>query len=158
MSTYLDMSEYSYKKGPNERPSKNIGWLGRDVPFPTGRVHRDIISRLEILSCIRFNQTRGFCKCPLCGADMVANSFGALLGSAEIKVFFQSTLYSSPNLIVHFIKEHSYLPPEEYIDAVSCMEDPMSNEAVLRYRHFGLQMPNFSDNADYVWGHKNLKV
>ena len=46
------------------------------------------------------------------------------LGSAEIRVFSnEGVTYAAPNLIYHYIVDHHYLPPEEFIRAV--LEGPL---------------------------------
>lgn len=41
------------------------------------------------------------------------------LGSAEIVVKSSSgQVFVAPNLIVHYIEAHSYLPPREFVEAV----------------------------------------
>jgi hypothetical protein len=42
------------------------------------------------------------------------------LGDAEIRVQgAQGTLDAAPNLICHYVTEHAYAPPPEFIEAVS---------------------------------------
>jgi hypothetical protein len=43
-----------------------------------------------------------------------------LLGSAEIWVpaLGQAVIYAAPDLIYHYVKEHRYLPPADFINAV----------------------------------------
>jgi hypothetical protein len=40
------------------------------------------------------------------------------MGNGEIWVVKGETLYIAPYLIIHYIEEHNYQPPEEFIDAV----------------------------------------
>ena len=41
------------------------------------------------------------------------------LGFAEIRAFSDDgKVYAAPNLMFHYIVDHSYLPPSEFIDAV----------------------------------------
>lgn len=151
MTHYVDLSNYDYKKGELEHPSKNIGWLDAEKPFATGVVPREITHRLDVLSCMRFNQTRGFKNCPLCGAAMIKNTFGVILGSAEIKVPAAPSLYSSPNMIVHFITSHFYFPPDIYLDAVSRMPDPRSEEAASEFVRLGVTVPRISPEIFFDW-------
>lgn len=42
-----------------------------------------------------------------------------LLGSAEIRVPSRlGVVYAAPDMIYHYIKDHDYVPPQEFIDAV----------------------------------------
>lgn len=70
------------------------------------------------------NKTRGFYGSPFVpgyewGYEVVCNGQKHLLGSAEIRVTGASgRVYAAPDLIVHYIKDIGYLPPEEFIQAV----------------------------------------
>ncbi|TKW62509.1 MAG: hypothetical protein DI616_20515 [Paracoccus denitrificans] len=151
MTAYDDMTEYRYKKSEGEVTSKNIGWLGRDSRFRTGIAPIDFVQRLEVLSCIRFNATRGISDCPLCGERPIKNSSGQVLGSAEIKVPSDQERYSSPNLILHFVVRHNYLPPENYISAVLAMSNPKSDSTRADYEKFGVKVPEFFQDISYDW-------
>jgi hypothetical protein len=51
------------------------------------------------------------------------------LGSAEIRVFGRSgVIYAAPNLIFHYVKDHAYRPPREFIDAVVTGPGPETTE------------------------------
>jgi len=41
------------------------------------------------------------------------------LGSAEIRVQgIDGAVYAAPNLIYHYMANHNYLPPEEFLGAI----------------------------------------
>jgi hypothetical protein len=42
-----------------------------------------------------------------------------VLGAAEIRVIGETEIYAAPTLIVHFVAEHDYMPPEAFITAVT---------------------------------------
>lgn len=54
------------------------------------------------------------------------------VGSAEIRVFYQGKTYAAPNLLYHYVVEHHYQPPSEFIEAVLHGDLPGSR-AYLRY-------------------------
>lgn len=107
-------------------PSKEyraIGWLG-NRPLVVGHVPKEILPALIRLACsdVR-NPTRGFHFCEYCGREevMVAIEGGRMfrLGSAEVWVpGADSIVYRAPNLIIHYIGDHGYQPPQEFIEAV----------------------------------------
>ncbi len=42
-----------------------------------------------------------------------------VLGSAEIRVFGSNGVtYAAPDMIYHYVAEHEYKPPDEFIEAV----------------------------------------
>jgi hypothetical protein len=42
-----------------------------------------------------------------------------MLGNGEIRVRgADGTLYAAPSLIAHYVADHSYLPPDGFIDAI----------------------------------------
>jgi len=47
------------------------------------------------------------------------------LGMAEIRVFAKSgKIYAAPNLIYHYVKDHSYAPPDPFVEAVLTTSRP----------------------------------
>jgi hypothetical protein len=56
-----------------------------------------------------------------------------ILGSAEIRVFGAGAIvYACPNLIFHYVTEHSYLPPRSFLDALAICPHPHSIEYLER--------------------------
>ena len=65
--------------------------------------------------------TRGWHNCELCHPEPISPRAGNQLrsfGTAEIRVFYQGRIYAAPNLIYHYVTEHNYQPPDEFIEAV----------------------------------------
>ncbi|WP_444843366.1 DUF7919 family protein [Enhygromyxa salina] len=50
------------------------------------------------------------------------------LGSGQIRVLHGATWYASPNLIVHYVAEHEYRPPDVFLDAVFNGPQPATQE------------------------------
>ena len=132
-----DFETYSYKPASNEAASKCIGWLGAGDKYETGEVDGAALLRLELLSELKANRTRGLKACPVCGELFEKNRFGTMLGSSEIKVVAFDQAYTSPSLIVHFIRDHNYCPPEEFLIALKAMKDPLSEDGRTALMAFG---------------------
>lgn len=66
------------------------------------------------------NATRGIHLCNLCAESAQRASVlrQSRLGSAELRVFYADKVYASPNLIYHYVVEHGYKPPQEFVEAV----------------------------------------
>ncbi|AKF06695.1 hypothetical protein DB32_003844 [Sandaracinus amylolyticus] len=78
------------------------------------------------------NSTRGLHDCELCARP--ENTFfkrdaGLLLGSGEIRVFSpEGDVFAAPNLIYHYVNDHKYRPPLQFIRAVAEGPVPFSDE------------------------------
>jgi hypothetical protein len=129
---YEDLSPYHYGMGLTVPEVSNIGWLHADHPFNVGKVEPNFLKKLEDLvlssnksSCdVLVDRLRGSCSCPVCGkSDLrVSNeSKSFLLGSAEVWVpsnKADNLYYATFGLIIHYVNDHHYQPPQEFIDSV----------------------------------------
>ena len=126
MTRYPDLSPYAYGESAARDPSiLNVGWLGRGAPFERGDVPPALVSTLARLCADPVQRTRGFHPCELCRSPTVGVRFlhdgrEIVLGSAEIRVAGSGgIIYAAPNLILHYVTEHRYLPPREFLDALA---------------------------------------
>jgi hypothetical protein len=137
MTWYPDLSQYVYwlgVTGGHEPTSDalNVGWLDQGQPFPTADPAPEFVERLLYL-CVRRreNVTRGWHLCQFCPrrpdlemhglpdpAEVAIDGERHFLGDAEIHVPGRGVTYYAPNLIVHYVAEHQYAPPEEFVAAV----------------------------------------
>ncbi|MEF9903736.1 DUF7919 family protein [Streptomyces sp. P9-A2] len=124
MARYPDLTPYSYSE--SDREMLNVGWLARWRGYPRGIVDERVVDALKVLSATYDNQMRGIHHCAFCGTDRPVVLGGPTLdtevwlGSAEIRVRgADGTLYAAPNLVIHYITEHQYRPPEEFCRAVA---------------------------------------
>ena len=122
---FKDLSEYKYSTVDEPPRLLNIAWLDAEHEYNKGKVPHLVLEKL-LDKCLRntVGQTRGYHRCPFCknpGFGIKIEHQGNLLtlGSAEIRVQGVGlTRYAAPDLIYHYIKEHNYLPQQEFIDAV----------------------------------------
>ena len=135
MSFFSDLSAYTYKQSGTHDGTVNIGWLDVSEPYTQGSVPSEFVERLWWFCRSRVVQTRGCHICNLCprrrvGPLKVTRGEDVLtLGSAEIRVFgFSKRIYAAPNLLFHYVTEHNYRPPDEFIDAVLHGPVPGSEE------------------------------
>lgn len=124
-SMYIpDLSPHPCRGGVREISSLlMVGWLGRSHSFPTGMIDTKYITKLEqiISSEQMVLKLRGRRFCELCdkSIDMEIEGKQYLLGTREIWIPTNTELiYVAPSLIYHFITEHHYLPPKEFLDAL----------------------------------------
>ena len=124
-SYYKDLTTYQYGR-PDE--CLNIGWIGKDESFETGDVTSDFIEKLEKVeafddyTCARH---KGSHRCEICGERM---------GSSVKKIEFNKKGYKFPNSISHYVKDHNYKPPQEFIDAIMNIEVSKKDEFIGRRR------------------------
>jgi hypothetical protein len=125
---FADLSPYSYLKSQTGS-ALNVGWLGRSHPFPVGDVPDGVVTKLLRLAANEaVNRTRGWHECELCETPdypttMEIDGKTLALGDAEIRVTgADGTVYAAPTMIAHYIAEHSYLPPPEFLEALARTE------------------------------------
>jgi hypothetical protein len=105
----------------------NIGWLDSSHDFPVGDSPGGFLEALEELCTGDAHaRTRGWHACNLPHPHQLHYPYTievggskVPLGSAEIRVASEDeTRMSAPNLIIHYVKDHRYLPPDVFIKAV----------------------------------------
>jgi hypothetical protein len=130
MAYYPDLSPYTYYHRGVGPSIVNVGWLAGKHEYPQGAVPDLFIERVWVFCRQPMFQTRGFHVCELCTMSPLEEPWARRgeeilhLGSAEIRVFRENGIvYAAPNLIYHYVVEHHYCPPEEFIQAV--LEGPL---------------------------------
>jgi hypothetical protein len=129
MTYFPDLANCTYGSDDEQRPKQmlSIGWLEPPHPIPTGTVPDEFVTRLGELCAQPVAVTRGYHDCPFppCrDTDQTAtitdiNGRPIFLGNAEIWVSSSDhTWYAAPTMIYHYVTEHRYRPPDEFIDAV----------------------------------------
>jgi len=113
MAYYADLTKYTYIRWTGVHNALNVGWLDEAIPFPTGEVPQAVIDKLAVLCSHATMITRGFHLCPFCPSDETA------AGNGEIRVVGKgSVVYAAPSLLHHYIAQHNYRPPDEFLAAL----------------------------------------
>jgi hypothetical protein len=124
MAYYPDLSRYQYFSRAINPPSLTIGWLDVTHGFPVGSTDSLFTERLWLYCRNRVWATRGYHQCEICSEPQwpyiaTRGDQELKLGSAEIRVLgTDNIIYAAPDLIYHYVVDHQYLPPQEFIDAV----------------------------------------
>ncbi len=129
MNIYFnDLSSYSYYLDGEVNAIKNIGWIHYGKPYTTGSTPSSFKNKIESIFIDKkkcdytFNLIRSNSPCNLCNKEIYLNNgrWDDPLGICEILIpsLEDGKFYASPSLIIHYIKEHNYAPPQEYIDSV----------------------------------------
>lgn len=119
MSFYPDLHTASML-GRGDR-LRAIGWLSRDQPFPRGPAPAAFVDTLRRHVETAY-QPLAFCgchRCELCGRYSAAGN---------VWVPTPQFVYVAPEMVVHYITEHGYLPPEEFQQAVEVCPPQASPE------------------------------
>lgn len=114
MTHYPDLSTHCMVDwGPRVRA---IGWLCQFHTFTRGPVTPEFLDALtqhlkgpQLIMCL------GVHECDLCPPRRGNTFFG---GSQNIWIPTESCVYVAPELVVHYIRDHSYRPPGEFMTAV----------------------------------------
>jgi len=142
MTFYADLGPIDYFRSSGSPSWRAVGWLGEGKPFSQGQVSDAFVKRLGALMQ-RFEQPfffMGAHACELCPASGPRAS-----GQYNLWVPGNGVIYVVPYLIQHYIHEHHYRPPDEFLDAVLRCPDTDTSE----YRaamsaidpHFGHEAP-----------------
>jgi hypothetical protein len=131
---FADLTEYRYGTTSPRPDVLNIGWLSKNHAFPQGRSDPSFVAKLERLVASPIMLSRGSHLCEFCprpptvlskgGIPMLAPAPGTT-GNGQIRVNYRKggalVAYMAPVLVLHYVLEHHYLPPQEFIDAVNAL-------------------------------------
>ncbi|MGC5286703.1 hypothetical protein [Micromonospora sp. DT231] len=134
MTYFADLTPYTYLERHEDEPGLtdepwpdlpllNVGWLDAAHPFPTGAPPDGLMPALNDLAKTRAHQTRGYHFCEICIRDMGEDAREAIRlgviarGSAEFQVQGNGVVYAAPQLLLHYVSAHEYLPPAEFCAA-----------------------------------------
>ncbi len=135
MTYFPDGSPYAYG-GHLDPTLVCAGWLGARHPFRIAEAPEGFLDRLAWRCINQLDRSYlGIHICELCPAhtflrvsekyaiavdyvSVVHNSKKYLLGSAEITVHATARTYAAPNLVLHYVAAHGYLPPDDLVEAV----------------------------------------
>jgi hypothetical protein len=103
--------------------SLSVGWLESGHPYTTGGASEEFLDRLFDHCASARIRTRGFHVCSFCPPQAKRqpysrNEKNAWLGSAQFRIRGRGKTYEAPNLIYHYVADHNYRPPEEFIEAI----------------------------------------
>ena len=133
MSFFADLTPYVYGGTEPSCRVVNIGWLSTDHPFSRAEPDARFVRALRKLAAAPVNLYRGAHMCDICPAPCVRSTEQALRmidprpgtwGNGEIRISDGSgTTYVAPTLIVHYVIEHHYAPPAEFVRAVLAQDE-----------------------------------
>jgi len=107
-SYFQDLTPYAYGR-PDD--CLNIGWIGKEIP-EIGDVSDEFIKKLEEVELsdeFTAERHKGFHRCEICGK---------IMGSSVKKISGNGKCYKFPSQVSHYVKDHNYKPPQEFIEAI----------------------------------------
>jgi hypothetical protein len=128
MSFFPDMGRQSMVAAGDH--VRAVGWLHPDHRFTKGNVSAEFLSRLKDFvarsgrsaEALYFGAFGGFHTCEFCSKAHGINNFGVPSGDL---------LFIAPEMVVHYVEQHGYCPPAEFIAAVMRSPLPDSEEYQL---------------------------
>jgi hypothetical protein len=139
---FADLTPYCYRLPFSLHSVECVGWLDSLHPYAQGRVLADVVERLSAIIQRRnsifdahVNVVRGVHPCNFCGDDVsIVDHSGrrALLGISELRLPFQAGYVAAPSLVLHYIAEHHYCPPDSFVRAIFdvSLDKPFSGQSV----------------------------
>ncbi len=141
---FADLTPYTacYLDWPPPQHALNVGWLSCEHPFTAGEVSDSFVRTLRRLISspvfVLLYSEMGFHECEFCPPPGAGETVGAwllgtpapgsnmrgVMGNGELWVpSAGSVVYVAPVLVAHYVEVHSYLPPQEFMDAVLAFRD-----------------------------------
>ncbi len=152
MAYLADLSDYNYLAEFMRPGTKAVGWLDERHEFQTSPPDEAVLSALWEFCKTSVAQTRGFHPCPFCdnkaATEVQRDGRSLLLGTAEIRVFSQDgQVYAAPTLIYHYVAEHHYRSPAEFVSALLNGPRPGSQEYFASLRRLDLEWNDTSSGG-----------
>ena len=148
MTYYPDLSLCAYFGTTLSTPLIAIGWLEAGHAFPTGASPAAFIARLASFASWPWEPLTlpGIHRCDQCPESSRGTSYsfdGKQIGLGSTNLFIPSgtTLFVAPSLVLHYISEHSYLPPTTFQDAVIRCPRMGSSQYLDAVKACGLRVP-----------------
>ena len=103
---------------------RSVGWLEAGHPYQRGPVPDEFLVSLKrhVAEAYQFALSVGVHHCSLCPEGK------AQAGKLNLMIPTSRLLYVAPELIVHYIEDHGYQPPQEFIEAVLACPEQESEE------------------------------
>jgi hypothetical protein len=112
-----------------------VAWLHHEHPYPQGEVSPEFLERLKQFAgrwgestwALGWGCFRGLHTCEFCRKIRACGNFGVPSGDV---------LFMAPEMIVHYVEQHRYLPPTEFVTAVLGSPLPGTEEYRLAVERF----------------------
>jgi hypothetical protein len=128
---YKDLGRCHYFDGEGFQPSCAVGWLERGHSYDTGEFDGQLFSALSDLAMSPWEpiMVMGYHACTLC--EDSAGFADSKKGIHNLFIPGEGVLFVAPELILHYMRDHRYKPPEEFRQAVLACP-PMGTPAYFK--------------------------
>lgn len=165
MTHFADFSPCTYHDGPFDSdnwrcPLLAVGWLEHPHEFPRGgelaQKVRDRIAFLRFASRLMYGEIsfRGLHECSWCRSHGVVD-LRATLSDSHTNLFIPATdrVFVAPGRIDHYVEQHGYLLPEEFLQALMQCPDPRTgdDETALCAANGGVTSPLAQERSAWCW-------
>ncbi len=118
MTYFPDMGVCDYFGLDHSGRLKAVGWLDSEFEYLTGEIDEGIFKHIEQLMQDPFQPviSAGLHQCNLC-------QFNGPKGARNIFIPSNGDIIVCPELILHYIDCHAYLPPDIFINAIMQIKD-----------------------------------
>lgn len=132
---YPDFS--AYRKPPRGPEVIRMGWISKRFHERAMALTSELqlaMEKLRNLICLSFNRNRlvhsdfttggirgPSLRCPVCytGTPVVdCQGSSVKINAFEIWIPSATCVYASPGLILHYVEDHGYIPPQEFLNAI----------------------------------------
>jgi hypothetical protein len=128
MAFFRDLTPYEYARAEPQPNILNVGWLSDEHAFSQAVPDGRFVEILRRLVARPTNLFRGRHTCELCppppwkptaSGIPVPDPRPETTGNGEIRVPGDNgMIFVAPVLILHYVTEHHYAPPREFVEAV----------------------------------------
>ena len=134
-----------------QTPLLAVGWLEHPHRYAQGDVPANLVARLEQFvhaasEAFAHEHFRGLHCCSLCSTERAAAPLE--LSYINLLIPGSGVVYASPAGILHYMAEHSYLPPSDFIAAVNACPDYGSEPYLVALRQANGGHPVFLITRD----------
>ncbi|MEV4418264.1 hypothetical protein, partial [Catellatospora sp. NPDC049609] len=116
-------------------PIVNIGWLEPGVDVPATDANLGYVNDLEYwMNNYQVRRSRGSHECGFCiiggRQDEFINEFRK--ASTEFRVLGHGKVYAAPYLLQHYVVQHGYRPPTEFVEAIHAIPIRRMDKLLMR--------------------------
>lgn len=126
MAWFEDLSVCTYFRVADQDRLRAVGWLERGQPYARGSVDAEDFTRLAAFAHHPWEPSffLGWHDCDLCDPPREFTRLHVARVCIEVgkhNLFFPTSdgdLFVAPTLVLHYIQDHGYCPPDVFLDAV----------------------------------------
>ncbi|MBN8737930.1 MAG: hypothetical protein J0H86_00300 [Xanthomonadaceae bacterium] len=143
-----DFEAYQYEGSTPIQSISRIGWIRLDKSYKHGLSPKEFVDKLSFIkssklpSDFHFHRTTGGIPCTLCSPGD-RSSFDSELLIPRVKL--PGNFFGSPSMIDHFIVDHGYRPPDEFIESVMLLDLSKPFDAVIVFDELSLTVESIID-------------